>query len=489
MSVAPLPYSFAKTHGVLVVIRDDGIARTFLREGIDVSAVGEVKRQLGTPLQIVATLPPAAFDERLSEAYARGESQAADIVQDLDQNVDLMQLMHELPPVEDLLERQDDAPIIRLINALFMQAVQERASDVHIEPYEQHSVVRFRRDGVLSDVARPHRGMHAAMASRIKIMASLDIAEKRLPQDGRIALRLGGRAVDVRVSTVPTTHGERLVMRILDKDASRQRLDALGMDSDTQARFGGLLGHPHGIVLVTGPTGSGKTTTLYAALQAIDKEHRNVITVEDPVEYDLPGVGQIQVNPRIDLGFARALRSVLRQDPDVIMIGEIRDLETAQIAVQASLTGHLVLATLHTNDAAAAITRLIDLGVESFLLASSLRGVLAQRLVRTLCQVCRQETAATDSERRVLGESCPDRLWSSTGCPSCKNTGYSGRTGIYELIVTDDAIVDLIHDEAAESELRKRARLAGSHSLRDDGLRLLKNGTTSLDELFRVTRD
>ncbi len=489
MSAAPLPYPFAKTHGVLVVIRDDGVARTFLREGVDVNAVGEVKRQLGMPLQIVATLSPGMFEERLAEAYARGENQAADIVQDLDQNVDLMQLMHELPPVEDLLERQDDAPIIRLINALFMQAVQEQASDVHVEPYEQYSVVRFRRDGVLSDVARPHRGMHAAMVSRIKIMANLDIAEKRLPQDGRIALRLGGRAIDVRVSTVPTTHGERLVLRILDKDASRQRLDALGMAAETQGRFRDLLAHPHGIILVTGPTGSGKTTTLYAALQTIDRERRNIITVEDPVEYDLPGVGQIQVNPRIELGFARALRSVLRQDPDVIMIGEIRDLETAQIAVQASLTGHLVLATLHTNDAASAITRLVDLGVESFLLASSLRGVLAQRLVRTLCQVCREETVATDRERALLGDDCPPRLWWARGCPQCKNTGYSGRTGIYELIVVDDAIVDLIHDRAPESELRRTARLSGAQSMRDDGLRLLAEGTTSLDELLRVTRD
>jgi general secretion pathway protein E len=489
MSAAPLPYSFAKTHGVLVVIRDDGVARTFLREGVDANAVGEVKRQLGIPLQIIATLPSTVFEERLAEAYARGDSHAADVVQDLDQDIDLMQLMHELPPVEDLLERQDDAPIIRLINALFMQAVQEHASDVHIEPYEQYSVVRFRRDGVLSDVARPHRGMHAAMSSRIKIMASLDIAEKRLPQDGRIALRLGGRAVDVRVSTVPTSHGERIVLRILDKDASRQRLEALGMDPETEGRFGELLAHPHGIVLVTGPTGSGKTTTLYAALQTIDKEQRNVITVEDPVEYDLPGVGQIQVNPRIDLGFARALRSVLRQDPDVIMIGEIRDLETAQIAVQASLTGHLVLATLHTNDATAAITRLVDLGVESFLLASSLRGVLAQRLVRTLCTVCRHEAVATDIERRLLGQGCPERLWSPTGCSSCKNTGYSGRTGIYELVVANDFIASLIHDGAAEADLRKGAERNGTHSLRDDGLRLLRDGTTSLDELLRVTRD
>jgi general secretion pathway protein E len=489
MSVAPLSYSFAKAHGVLVVTRDDGVAEVLLREGVDPNAVGEVRRQLATPLQIIGTLSATIFEERLAEAYARGDSHAADVVQDLDQDVDLMQLMHDLPPVEDLLERQDDAPIIRLINALFTQAVQDHASDVHIEAYEQYSVVRFRRDGILSDVARPHRGMHAAMASRIKIMANLDIAEKRLPQDGRIALRLGGRAVDVRVSTVPTTHGERLVLRILDKDAARQKLETLGMAADTRVRFADLLGHPHGIVLVTGPTGSGKTTTLYAALQTIDKERRNVITVEDPVEYDLPGIGQIQVNSKIDLGFSRALRSVLRQDPDVIMIGEIRDLETAQIAVQASLTGHLVLATLHTNDSAAAITRLVDLGVESYLLASCLRGVLAQRLVRSLCPACRRAVAASGGERRLLGQSCPDTLWSPAGCPSCKNIGYSGRTGIYELLVADDELVRLIHDGAAEAELRGHGRTSGTRGLREDGLRLLNDGTTSLDELLRVTRD
>jgi general secretion pathway protein E len=492
MSAPQLSYSFAKAHGVLLVSQDDDTAQVLLRDGVDATAVGEVRRQTGMPLRILGTVSPAAFEARLAEAYARGESEAADIVQDLDQDVDLMQLMHELPPVEDLLERQDDAPIIRLINALFTQAVNEQASDVHIEAYEQHSVVRFRRDGVLTDVARPHRGMHAAMVSRIKIMASLDIAEKRLPQDGRIALRLGGRAVDVRVSTVPTTHGERLVLRILEKDASRQRLEALGMSVETRARFAELLANPHGIVLVTGPTGSGKTTTLYAALQTVDKEHRNVITVEDPVEYDLAGVGQIQVNSRIEMGFARALRSVLRQDPDVIMIGEIRDLETAQIAVQASLTGHLVLATLHTNDAPSAITRLIDLGVESFLLASCLRGVLAQRLVRVLCPVCRREAATASDARRVVGTSCPETLWSAVGCPTCKNTGYSGRTGIYELLVADDVLVKLIHDGASEAALRTHGRATGARAMRvmrDDGIRLLADGTTSLDELLRVTRD
>ena len=383
--------------------------------------------------------------------------------------------MTELPTVEDLLETQDDAPIIRLINALLTQAVRDGASDVHIEPYERESVVRLRRDGVLRDIARPRRGLHAAMASRIKIMAQLDIAEKRLPQDGRITLRLAGRAVDVRVSTVPTTHGERLVLRLLDKQAGQIGLDGLGMAPDTSAVFTDLLARPHGILLVTGPTGSGKTTTLYAALQSLDAGRLNIVTVEDPVEFDLPGVGQIPVNPRIELDFARALRAILRQDPDVIMIGEIRDFETAQIAIQASLTGHLVLATLHTNDAPSAVTRLTDMGVEPFLLSSSLLGVLAQRLVRKLCPHCKKR----DERGR----------WHPVGCAECGMSGYKGRTGVYELMVADDKVRALIHSRAAESQLFVAAESAGLRSMREDGERLVELGITSAEEVMRVTAE
>ena len=397
------------------------------------------------------------------------------MVADVGQEVDLDRLMTELPAVEDLLDTQDDAPIIRLINALLTQAVRDGASDVHIEPYERESVVRLRRDGVLRDIARPRRGLHAAMASRIKIMAQLDIAEKRLPQDGRITLRLAGRAVDVRVSTVPTTHGERLVLRLLDKQAGRIGLDGLGMAPTTGAAFTELLGQPHGILLVTGPTGSGKTTTLYAALQSLDAARLNIVTVEDPVEFDLPGVGQIAVNPRIELDFVRALRAILRQDPDVIMIGEIRDLETAQIAIQASLTGHLVLATLHTNDSAAALTRLVDMGIEPFLLASTLRGVLAQRLVRKLCPDCRQPATTMQG-------------WEAGQCGHCGHSGYRGRAGIYELLVVDEALRRLIHDGADEDRLRAQARAAGMRSLHEDGLRHVASGLTSAAELQRVIR-
>ncbi|MDD2987376.1 MAG: type II secretion system ATPase GspE [Zoogloea sp.] len=488
MSAPALPYAFAKAHGVLVASLGSEHAEVLMREGADLTALAEVRRSLGLPLQI-ESVGRAAFEARLAEAYSGAEDNAAEVVADVGQEVDLTQLMTELPAVEDLLDTQDDAPIIRMINALLTQAVRQQASDIHIEPYERHSVVRFRRDGVLVDIAQPHRALHAAMASRIKIMASLDIAEKRLPQDGRIALRLAGRQVDVRVSTLPTTHGERIVLRLLDKGNGQRSLDSLGMAADTVKPFAGLLKEPHGILLVTGPTGSGKSTTLYAALQGMDAKRRNIVTVEDPVEYDLPGVGQIQVNPRIELSFAKALRAILRQDPDVIMIGEIRDLETAQIAVQASLTGHLVLATLHTNDAASAVTRLVDMGVEPFLLASTLRGVLAQRLVRKLCPACRSASPSSAADRELLGPDTPAELWHATGCPECTRTGYAGRSGIYELIIADEAFQRLIHTGADEAQLRTHALAHGTRSLRDDGLRLLASGQTSAEELLRVTRE
>jgi general secretion pathway protein E len=335
--------------------------------------------------------------------------------------------------------------------------------------------VRFRVDGTLREVVQPNRALHAALISRLKIMAELDIAEKRLPQDGRISLRIGGRAIDVRVSTLPSAHGERAVLRLLDKSESKFSLESLGMSGGVLNGFHRLVQQPHGIVLVTGPTGSGKTTTLYAALQRVVTSTTNVLTVEDPIEYELPGIGQTQVNAKIDLTFAKALRAILRQDPDVIMIGEIRDFETAQIAIQASLTGHLVLATLHTNDAPSAVTRLTDMGVEPFLLSSSLLGVLAQRLVRKLCPVCKKPDAR--------GRYHP------VGCPECGQTGYKGRTGVYELMVADDKVRALIHSRAAESQLFVAAEAAGLRSMREDGERLVTEGVTSPEEVMRVTRE
>src|SRR5215472_6617527 len=398
-----IPYAFARAHGVLP-LSDDGEAVVVLaRSDASVEGIAELKRVLRRPLK-TTTVGTERFAAELARVYNEASAPVAQISEDLSRDTDLARLLQEIPKAEDLLGSTSEAPVIRMINALLLQALRERASDIHFEPYETRSVVRFRVDGVLADVIEPPRALHAALVSRLKVMASLDIAEKRLPQDGRMALKLGDKSVDVRVSTLPTGPGERVVLRLLDKDAARLDLAALGMSAETLAAVDHLIAEPHNIVLVTGPTGSGKTTTLYASMSRLPRGTLNVITVEDPIEFALDAVGQTQVNPKIDLNFARALRSILRQDPDIIMIGEIRDLETAQIAVQASLTGHLVLATLHTNDAASATTRLADMGVEPYLLASSLLGVLAQRLVRTLCPACRKEVAPTAGEAALLAE-------------------------------------------------------------------------------------
>ncbi len=468
----PLPYAFAKAHHLL--LQDDGRETVlFCAESTPSGALSEVVR-----LHDVVRFehePAATLDGRIAAVYSSGGSSAAMVVGEVESEVDLSRLLQDLPAVEDLLEAADDAPIIRMLNALLTQAAKDGASDIHIEPYERSSSVRFRVDGTLREVVQPNRALHAALISRLKIMAELDIAEKRLPQDGRISLRIGGRAIDVRVSTLPSAHGERAVLRLLDKNESKFTLEALGMSGDVLTSFDKLVHQPHGIVLVTGPTGSGKTTTLYASLGRIDTAGSNILTVEDPIEYELPGIGQTQVNAKIDLTFAKALRAILRQDPNVIMIGEIRDFETAQIAIQASLTGHLVLATVHTNDAPSTITRLVDMGVEPFLLSSSLLGVLAQRLVRKLCPQCKR----ADSQGR----------WHPTGCSACAQTGYKGRTGVYELMVADEAVRDLVHNRAAESEVHRVARSSGLRSMREDGDRLVVAGVTSLEEVLRVTRD
>jgi general secretion pathway protein E len=487
---ASIPYTFARAHGVLAWGRNGDAAVVWLRPDATVEGIAEVRRVLNRPL-VTRAVEAEAFAAGLARAYNQGGAAAA-LSDGLAREEDLARLMQELPRSEDLLDSGTQAPVIRMINALLLQALRERASDLHFEPYESRSVVRFRVDGVLRDVIEPPRALHAALVSRLKIMASLDIAEKRLPQDGRIALKLGDKLVDVRMSTLPTGAGERVVLRVLDKDSARLDLAALGMSDATLARIDRLIREPHGIVLVTGPTGSGKTTTLYAALSRLPRGTTNMMTVEDPIEYALDGVAQTQVNPRIELTFARALRSILRQDPDVIMIGEIRDLETAQIAVQASLTGHLVLATLHTNDAASAVTRLADMGVEPYLLASSLLGVLAQRLVRTLCPVCRAVAAPSDGEARLAGDlglAAGAPLANAQGCDACNQTGYQGRTGVYELLQVDDTMRRLIHDGAGELALRDAAVRSGMQTLRADGARWVAGGATSLAELVRVTRD
>jgi len=403
-----LPYHFAKAKGVVASRETNGQVEVFLAPNPASSTLSEVRRLAGKPL-IPVLLSQIEFDIKLAQAYAFGSDSpdAADGFAELntlqiDENTDVAALSEALPEITDLLETENDAPIIKLISALLTRAVREGASDIHLEIFERRSLVRFRVDGGLRDVVEPRRSLHAALVSRVKVMAQLDIAEKRLPQDGRITLRIAGRPVDVRVSTLPTGHGERVVLRLLDKQAGRLSLDNLGMGATTLAQLDTLITQPHGILLVTGPTGSGKTTTLYAALSRLDGSTRNMMTVEDPIEFDLDGIGQTQVNAKIDMTFARALRAILRQDPDVIMIGEIRDLETAQIAVQASLTGHLVLATLHTNSAAGAVTRLLDMGVEPYLLSSTLIGVVAQRLVRKLVPSQAHTREATSDELEVI---------------------------------------------------------------------------------------
>ena len=468
----PLPYAYARAHTVLLDDEGDRLV-LWAPDNVSLPALAEVLRLYD--VDALEREPAETLVNRIAVAYAGSESNAATVIGEVESEADLSRMMQDLPAIEDLLEASNDAPIIRMLNALLTQAAKDGASDIHIEPYERSSAVRFRVDGTLREVVQPNRALHAALISRLKIMAELDIAEKRLPQDGRISLRIGGRAIDVRVSTLPSAHGERAVLRLLDKSESKFTLEGLGMSGEVLSSFNRLVHQPHGIVLVTGPTGSGKTTTLYASLGRIDTTSTNVLTVEDPIEYELAGIGQTQVNARIDLTFGKALRAILRQDPDVIMIGEIRDFETAQIAIQASLTGHLVLATLHTNDAPSAITRLIDMGVEPYLLSSSLLGAQAQRLVRKLCPAC----------KRVDG----DGRWHPVGCAACGQTGYKGRTGVYELMVVDDALRALIHGRAAESELLAAAKTGGFVPMRDDGARLVAEGVTSLEEVLRVTRD
>ncbi len=488
--VNALSYPFAKRFGVLVAAKDeDGRHHIVCTAEPRLDIVTELRRKLGGALHFHQTDQPT-FERLLRQSYDKGQSEATQMVDDMGGELDLARLAHELPEATDLLEVADEAPIIRLINALLTQAIREGASDIHLEAFEQRSVVRFRVDGVLRDVVEPQRALHGALVSRLKVMSRLDIAEKRLPQDGRISLRVGGHPVDVRVSTLPTQHGERVVLRLLDKQSARLDIVQLGMDEEIRAEFERLVHSPHGIVLVTGPTGSGKTTTLYAGLMRLDRDRLNILTVEDPIEYDLDGVGQTQVNSKIGLTFASGLRSILRQDPDVVLVGEIRDLETAQIAVQASLTGHLVLSTLHTNTAIGAMTRLLDMGMESFLISSSLLGVLSQRLVRRLCLACRAPYSATERELKLLGlePGTNVELYSAVGCNSCDQTGYRGRTGIYELILVDDTLRTMIHDRRSEDEMLRYVRKTRKSIARQGYQRVLR-GETSIDDVLRVTLD
>ena len=487
--VSKVPYAYARNHGVLVAFQEQGKAMVICTETPSFHVLTELRRRVAMPLSF-RRLSSSDFDSLIRQAYDRSQSEASQMVDDIDGEIDLDLLAHEVPEATDLLAASDEAPVVRLINALLTQAIREDASDIHLEAFERRSVVRFRVDGVLKDIVEPQRALHSALVSRLKVMAKLKIDEKRLPQDGRISLRVGDRAIDVRVSSLPTQHGERVVLRILDKQGSRLNLAHLGMEPDMQTAFDRLIRSPHGIILVTGPTGSGKTTTLYSGLTRLDRGALNVLTVEDPIEFDLDGVGQTQVHADIGLTFAAGLRSILRQDPDVILVGEIRDLETAEIAVQASLTGHLVLSTLHTNSAVGAITRLVDMGVEPFLISSSLLAVVAQRLVRRLCEKCKREDQPHPSELELLKTSngAGVSIYRAVGCDDCDFTGYRGRVGIYELIQIDDQLRKSIHDQVSESEILNLAR-QHSTGLVEDGLLKVIQGITSIDEVLRVTQE
>lgn len=490
-----IPYSFAKRHGVLISQENDD-AVLIIKDDTPLPAISEARKLLAFELKAgekvgFNTVSSEDFDKLLASSFAGDTGESQQVAAGLEDHPDLLSLADQVPETEDLMDQEDDAPIVRLINALLSEAIRLGASDIHIETYEKRLSVRFRVDGQLREIVQPKRALAPLLVSRIKVMARLDIAEKRVPQDGRISLKLAGREVDVRVSTLPSSHGERVVMRLLDKQAGRLNMTHLGLMSNDYERLTYLIHRPHGIILVTGPTGSGKTTTLYAALTDLNDNTRNIMTAEDPIEYQLEGISQTQVNNKVDMTFARSLRAMLRQDPDVVMVGEIRDLETAEIAVQASLTGHLVLSTLHTNTAIGAVTRLADMGIEPFLLSSSLIGVVAQRLVRTLCGKCVGWRAPDTAEIELFaaaGLPAPKQVPNPQGCEHCNQTGFRGRTAIYEVVPIDDTLRRMIHSEAAEHELERHARTK-SPSIRADGFAKVLAGKTTLEEVLRATKE
>lgn len=479
-----LPLAFARNHLILPLREEEGSLTVATANPANFAALDEVRGLFGKPLQVVA-VPRQVLLDAVNRLYSRNSGSAREVVQELE-GEDLSTLATEFSGPKDLLDLTDEAPVIRLLNSILFQAVKERASDIHIEPYERELEVRFRVDGLLYPMLSPPKVIQDALISRVKIMSGLNIAEKRLPQDGRIRVIVAGRDVDIRVSIIPTFFGERVVLRLLDKNKGLISLKDMGLSPRDVTTFHRLLSRTSGIVLVTGPTGSGKSTTLYAALNHLNSPDKNIITIEDPIEYQLKGVGQIQVNPKIDLTFAAGLRSILRQDPDIVMVGEIRDAETAEIAMQASLTGHLVLSTLHTNDSATAVSRLIDMGIEPFMVASSLSAVLAQRLVRVLCPHCKEEYLP---DRDYPGIALPPKLYRSPGCEKCFNLGALGRTGLYELLLIDSELCSMIIRQTPAGVIKEYAVSKGMRTLRDDGLAKAAAGITSIEEVLRVTQE
>lgn len=498
-----LPFSFAKRHGVILLpVAESSLgeptggansnadsAEVIYKAGLLPQVLAEVQRIVGRPFRS-QLVDRSVFDQKLSITYQNDSGEAMQMIEDLGEEMDLGSLADSIAENSDLMEQEDDAPIIKLINSLLTEAVKVDASDIHVETYEARLVVRFRVDGVLREVVSPRRALAPLLVSRIKVMAKLDIAEKRLPQDGRISLRIGGKEVDVRVSTIPASNGERVVMRLLDKQEGRRDLTNMGMSSSDLKHMQSLVKKPHGIILVTGPTGSGKSTTLYACLDQLNDKSRNILTVEDPIEYDVEGIGQTQVNTKADMTFAKGLRAILRQDPDVVMVGEIRDFETADISVQASLTGHLVLSTIHTNTAVGALTRLENMGVQPYLLSNSIVGLVAQRLVRVLCRHCKEKRAPDEYERDFLKLNADEtaEIYHEVGCEKCAHEGYRGRQGIYEVVLVDDEMRRLIHNGESEQRLEEHAR-SKTTGIREDGRVKVLAGVTSIDEVLRVTTE
>ncbi|MCX5877390.1 MAG: type II secretion system ATPase GspE [Deltaproteobacteria bacterium] len=488
--LAMIPIAFAKEYRIYPLAEQNGSLQVAVADPLDTRPLNDLSTLTGTLVE-----PCVATPEEILRAINRGyEKQAGStgaVIEEIDGG-SANELAISLEP-RDLLDSSDEAPIIRFVNSLITQGFKERASDIHIEPFERELIVRYRVDGILYEVLRPTFKAHAGIVSRIKIMAQLDIAEKRLPQDGRFRVRMGGRDMDIRVSTLPTAFGERVVLRLLDKAAGILTLEEIGLESDLLQPFEAMINKNHGVFLVTGPTGSGKTTTLYTALTRLNNREKNIITVEDPIEYQLPGVGQIQVNPKINLTFANGLRSILRQDPDIIMVGEIRDRETAEIAVQSALTGHMVFSTLHTNDAASALTRLVEMGIEPFLAASSIVGIIAQRLVRTICPHCKKAHQPPEELLHEIAGEIPlptgATFYRGTGCDKCMQIGYWGRVAIYELLKVDDTVRELVLQNKDAATIKKAALQRGMRSLRAAGLAKALQGITTLEEVMRVTQE
>lgn len=488
--VEQLPIQYLKKHEIFPFQSEDGTLRIAVNDPLDLEVLDDLRILFGQNEIRPVLVPAREILSAINRTYGQANDTAEQLMQDLGEEADSQHLFTELEVGEDLLDETSDAPIIKLVNHIFSQAVKSQASDIHIEPYQQHLQVRFRLDGVLHNVLSPPRRLHAAIVSRIKVMARLDIAEKRLPQDGRTEVKIGERLVDVRVSSLPTAFGERVVLRLLEKSGKLLSMKEIGLTAAALAEMKRLLHLSHGIILVTGPTGSGKTTSLYAALSSINSPDKNILTIEDPIEYQLDGIGQMQVNPKINLTFSSGLRSMVRQDPDVILVGEIRDRETADIAIHAALTGHLVFSTLHTNDSASAVTRLTDMGIEPFLVSTAVQAIIAQRLVRLLCTHCKEayepeeaQWAELRSSREVTGP-----IFRADGCEKCLETGYRGRTGIYEFLPLSEAIKGLVLKTSDANQINKVARAEGMANLREDGINKVMEGRTTISEVLRVTQ-